>query len=154
MLTDLILKLKGIPYANIGNYMHRRWLMPRWLLRHNPTTQRLEPRSWVPLAIRINHILRPDADPYLHDHPWDWRTFVLRGWYVEEDAFGQLHRRNPGDTAARRAHEPHRIVEVAPLGCITLFITFRPYNHWGFYAGSPARKVSHLNYKSPNSRES
>ena len=45
-------------------------------------------RRWIlttPLGtIRIHHITRPDADPELHDHPWNFVSLVLKGWYEEE----------------------------------------------------------------------
>jgi hypothetical protein len=154
LIKLLLLILPRHPYQNIGGYMLRQWLMPRWALTYNNATQRLEPKCWVPIAFRLNTILRPDADPYLHDHPWDWTTHILAGWYIEEDANGTYHHRNAGETVSRKAHEPHRIAAVSDTGVTTLFITRRPYNHWGFYVGNPARKIPHEQYHSPNNRAS
>src|SRR3990167_491481 len=35
-------------------------------------------------GIYLHHILRPDADRALHDHPWHFAAFILFGGYFEE----------------------------------------------------------------------
>jgi hypothetical protein len=35
-------------------------------------------------GLRLHHILRSDADRHLHDHPWDFTSFILWGEYWEE----------------------------------------------------------------------
>ena len=124
---------------------HRRLHVLLWLV----------PYEWrLPFAIRIHHIMRPDADPYLHDHPWAWRTIVLRGWYLEEDVFGTPQLRRAGETRAASAETLHRIDRVSEGGVWTLFITGRKCNAWGFVVpgnGMP-RKVYHQNYISENGR--
>jgi len=126
------------PYFHIGDYMHRYWLAPY---------------SWsLPFSIRIHHIKRPDADPFLHDHPWNWRTIVLRGWYIEEDVFGMTRVRRRGDTRGATAETLHRISQVSHGGVWTLFIMGRKRNKWGFMIGDPARKIYYRNYQSINGR--
>lgn len=127
------------PYLHIGDYMHRWWLIP-------------EVRG-LPFAVRIHRILREDADPYLHDHPFDWRTIILDGWYREEDVLGAMHERNTGDTRAATAETLHRIDEVSQGGVWTMFIVGRRRNAWGFMVGNPARKIHWREYESPNQRE-
>lgn len=127
------------PYIHIGDYMRRFWIVPF--------------TRWLPFSIRVHHILRPDADEDLHDHPWNWRTVILRGWYIEEDEFGELHHRGTGETVARQAHQLHRITEVSPGGVWTLFIMGRKLNRWGFVTGSPPRKVYYRDYVSVNTSE-
>jgi len=133
---------KKRPYIHIGNYMDRWWLIPE--------------KKWLPFAIRIHHIKREDADPYLHDHPFNWRTIVLSGSYMEEDAFGNIKTRYPGTTTHRKANELHRISAVGIAGAWTLFIIGkRNAQDWGFIVDTPAgpRKVSHNEYFSINDRE-
>jgi len=117
------------PYDQIGDYMQRWWLVPF--------------DSKLPFAIRINHIKKPDADIELHDHPWDWRTIVLTGWYDEEDVNGNIKTRMAGDTTGRRAEEFHRVTKVDESGAYTMFITFKYRNRWGFMTNTPAgpRKI-------------
>lgn len=126
------------PAKHIGLYMHRWWLVPP---------------SWrLPFSIRVHHILRPDLDRDLHDHPWNWRTIILSGWYIEEDVFGSHHIRYEGETRAAFAETFHRIVEVPPNGVWTLFIMGRHRNPWGFMTGRPPRKVHRKDYESQNAR--
>jgi hypothetical protein len=139
MVCDFLIRLaRRRPYLHIGEYMRRYWLLPM---------------SWnLPFTIRVHHILLPDADPYLHDHPWNWRTIILRGWYFEEDVFGLKHRRLEGFTGGNTAETFHRIDRVSPGGVWTLFIMGRRRNAWGFMHCDPARKTYYQEYVSVNSR--
>jgi len=124
------------PYLHIGDYMYRYWLIPfEWNL---------------PFSVRVHHIRLPDADPYLHDHPWNWRTIILRGWYIEEDVFGRKVWRDAGETKGATAETFHRIDIVPPDGVWTLFIMGRRRNRWGFMHGDPARKTYYRDYVSVN----
>jgi hypothetical protein len=134
----LIRQAQKRPYFHIGEYMHRWWLVP-------PTWR-------LPFCIRIHHILRADADPYLHDHPFDWRTIILDGWYREEDVFGTMRLRLAGDTRAASAETLHRIDEVSEGGVWTMFIIGKRRNEWGFMVGNPSRKIHWREYVSPNDR--
>lgn len=89
---------------------------------------------WVP-SIRLHHILLPDDDRHLHDHPWDARTIVLDGWYQEEREYGRLLTRQTGDTAALKLGEFHRITRVPYFGVYTLFLTWHREADWGFKVG-------------------
>lgn len=139
------------PYAHLGGYMRRWWLMPRWTLVEDERGI-LMPKPWMPFAVRVHHILREDRDPYLHDHPWDWRTIILSDWYCEEDVFGEIIPRFAGTTRSATAETFHRIDMVPGAGVWTLFITYRKRNKWGFMVGDPARKVYHRDYRSSNDR--
>jgi hypothetical protein len=102
-------------------------------------------------GVRLHYIAGPDPGPYPHDHPFDFVSFVLRGWYVEENQdhwrfhvlrlFGRcgvwldacfLERRRWLSVAARYAEHTHRIVEVAPGGCWTLVVSGRRRRTWGY----------------------
>jgi len=126
------------PFKHIGEYMGRWWLVDR---------------DWrLPFSIRLHRICREDLDKYLHDHPWDWRTIVLQGWYVEEDEYGNFHLRKQGFTGKKHAHQFHRIDKVSDGGVWTLFIMGRPYNNpWGFMVED--RKIAYKDYRPPNGRE-
>lgn len=136
----LINRAKKRPYKHLGGYMSRYWIAPEvWNL---------------PFAIRIHKIQRADADPYLHDHPWDWRTIILFGSYVEEDVFGNKVTRSAGDTKGSNAETFHRVDSVSPGGVWTMFITGRRRNNWGFMIpknGVP-RKILHSSFNSTNGR--
>lgn len=141
-VTDwLIRRAEKTPYYHIvakngvDVYMGRWWL----LNPYDRGTGKAR-NTWFPWSVRIHHILRPDRDEHCHDHPWNARTFILRGWYREERLVGHRdgedrtveHTRIAGHTAAIRHGEYHKITEVGPGGTVTLFITGPYRGTWGF----------------------
>lgn len=79
----------------------------------------------------------------LHDHPWDFWSIVLRGWYVEMyhdrqvDDEGRIYvggqRRRPWlSSASHPATFTHAIIDVAPRGCLTFVVTSPRIQAWGF----------------------
>lgn len=146
----LIDRASRTPYFDIHNeadgtlYMGRDWLMPLWLLREDEAEGCLKPKPWLPFAIRLHHIARPDLDRDYHDHPSTFISLVLRGGYVErrptsatpcwcaaeEDHYEVV--RKPGSIALRRYTDRHRISSVEP-GTVTLVVWFRKRQSWGFF---------------------
>lgn len=153
----LIRRAQRTPYTHITSadgasvYMGRWWLLNPYGrdADNNPTPARI---PWLP-SVRIHHICRADQDRDLHDHPWNARTIVLRGWYREERNLGSFARRdikNINHLLSRAAFDIytfsrpcgytgrllfgqyHRISEVSPDGVWTLFITGRKRGTWGF----------------------
>jgi hypothetical protein len=127
----LIRRAQRTPYWHIVKdgvtYMERYWLV-------NPydNATRKTKHSWFPLSLRIHHIMQPDQDRDLHDHPWNARTFILHGWYREVREDGAIIRRVAGDTARLNFGEYHRITEVSDGGVWTLFVTGKFQGMWGF----------------------
>lgn len=131
----LIRRAHKTPYIHIygkdgGMYMGRWWLF-------NPYPFAEEKRkNWFPISIRIHHILRPDDDRALHDHPWNARTIIIKGGYTETRLVANNYQarffRQPGDTATLKFGEYHRITYVPPEGVWTIFITGRYQGTWGF----------------------
>lgn len=97
-------------------------------------------------SIRLHHICRPDHDRELHNHPFDYRTFILDACYAEEfeeptkglrqswppsmhHGYRWVHR---GQTATGSATKYHRIDIVPKAGVWTLFCMSRNTNDWGF----------------------
>lgn len=131
-----------------------------WLFNPYPDTgaSGADRKRWqFPISIRIHHILLPDQDRHLHDHPWNARTVILKGGYIEQRIFtahpkkgsvwewlaskgkaswSETHSvkkvRSRGVTATLAYGEYHRIIFVPPDGCWTLFITGRYRGTWGF----------------------
>jgi hypothetical protein len=121
---------KGVRLPDIisggETYMRRFWIF-------NPypaSNQKFWWGRWLP-SIRLHHILLPDADRHLHDHPWAFRTIVLDGYYVEEKADG-FYRRTAGETAGMKPEEFHRIRNISYYGAWTLFFTWKYQEPWGF----------------------
>ncbi len=109
-------------------YMKRYWLF-------NPydSASRTRRVHWCPISIRVHHILRADQDRHLHDHPWNFRTIILMGSYIEERAGRDFNVRSTGDTVALKFGEFHRIHDIdRRMGAVTLFIMGRYRGKWGF----------------------
>jgi hypothetical protein len=125
------------PYSHIGpeenRYMWRYWLFNAY---GKDAAGEITPPRWPSLpSARLHLIMRPDRDHDKHDHPWDFRTLVLKRWYSElrDGPTGDTyHVRRRGDTASLRFGEYHRITEVAEDGVWTLFITWQKRGSWGF----------------------
>lgn len=150
----LIRYAKRTPYMHLPSnedpsYMERYWVF-------NPYDRTTNKPRWgllCPVSVRVHHIKREDTDRALHDHPWNARTIILRGWYEEKrllvgsdrqrmidqqcDAISKLlealdpgkaevyeyFTREQGDTAALRFGEYHTITEVSEGGVYTLFFS-------------------------------
>lgn len=123
----LIERSKRTPYSHLDGYMNR-W----WLFNPYEKVEGLSRFRFLPFSVRVHHILRKDLNRHPHDHPWDARTFILRGWYTEERENGSVYSRFPGDTATLRFGEFHNISEVSEGGVFTLFVTFGYRGTWGF----------------------
>lgn len=122
-------------------YMERYWLFNPY--SRGASGQEESKYPWFPWNIRIHRILREDRDEHLHDHPWNARTFILDGGYVElrEEYNGFLIHsqlktyeisRYAGCTAQLKYGQYHKIKSIFPGGAMTLFITGRYQGTWGF----------------------
>ena len=128
----LLNRAKKTPYSNIYGAEDKELYMERyWLFNPYPKSGGIRRYNWFPLAIRIHKIVKPDNDRHLHDHPWNARSFILKGWYreVRQDNFIT---RNQGDTSRLNFGEYHRITEVCDEGVYTLFVTGKYRGTWGF----------------------
>lgn len=127
----LIRRAMRTPYSHLPGYMQRYWLLNayegnRWHIK------------WLP-SVRIHHILRQDTDPHMHNHPWTFRSVVLKGGYIEARPWSQANEykrsvvsRPAGSTYKLGADEFHRIMCVSQGGAWTLFVTWRYQHTWGF----------------------
>lgn len=144
----LIRRAQRTPYSPIVKdgdlYMERFWLLNPYPDSGKSGADR---KPWrFPLSVRIHHIMLPDQDRDLHDHPWNARTIILRGWYVEQRAmrfaamfshvpgphFFKWLPRQAGETTTLKFGEYHRITDVSHGGVWTLFITGKYRGAWGF----------------------
>jgi len=121
------------PYQHIYGAKDKELYMERyWLFNPlNRDTKGLK-HPWCPISIRIHKIVKPDSDRHLHDHPWNARTFILKGWYFEERENEKNILRYAGDTAKLNFNEYHRISRVSPEGAYTMFVTGKYRGTWGF----------------------
>lgn len=138
IIAALIARAQRTPYMHIYSpdgllYMERWWL--------------LRPSRWLPISVRVHHIVRPDTDRHFHDHPWPFVTLIMRGSYLEQlptsqrqaAAVDSIHSytrlRSVGSVVCHRATDRHRITRVDRAdGAWTLFIMLGGRaNRWGFY---------------------
>lgn len=161
----LIKRAQRTPYTHIYSpdgeslYMGRWWLFNGYDRAADGKT--IPPRFAGLPSIRIHHICREDRDRDLHDHPWNARTIVLRGWYDEErpmqDPFAGdrmvvapsgeyriAYMRFRGYTGRLLFGQFHRIREVCAGGVWTMFITWPQQGDWGFLVDGA--KVPHRTY--------
>lgn len=144
----------GQPHLSLhdGQYLRRWWLLPK--------------NRWF--NVYLHHFKGPDQGAFLHDHPYDNVSIILRGSYVEErfiysePAVVSLYRLSPhkvdfsqwdkaakvheaGAVIARSAASPHTIKRILSDGGVwTLFVTGPAVRVWGFYTNEgwkPWRKA-------------
>lgn len=112
--------------------------------------------------VRIHWIREPDHDRELHDHPFNYRTFVMDGWYTERFIPGdggtlingaalrgwqgsgkrlpphaltgldQVRLMSKGKSAACPLGQFHRVANVSDGGVWTLFFMGADHGKWGF----------------------
>lgn len=174
------------PYSHITSadgadvYMKRYWLFNPYATEDGARasgSDAVPSRSWwrerLP-SVRIHHIRRADQDRHLHDHPWNARTIILKGWYEEErysdeSEVGVARRqlkaqgshvgagtrvsqvRIAGYTGRLLFGQYHRITAVPRDGVWTLFITWRKRGSWGFDVDG--HKVPWREYLAQQSKE-
>lgn len=89
-------------------------------------------------SVKLHWIHRPDPDRDLHDHPWPFVSFVLRGWYWEYESKDPLHKEGKLRWIQwfnyKNTRTAHRIA-ITSSDVLTLIIT-GPKNRkkeWGFF---------------------
>lgn len=133
----LIERSKRTPYFHLDGYMHRWWVFNDY---DDATHKTRYPCSY---SARVHHILRADNGRDPHDHPWNARTIILKGYYIEERDGGTFIR-DRGDTATISANTFHNVTRVSPGGVFTLFITGDYIHRWGFRVNG--KKVPYTEY--------
>ena len=79
----------------------------------------------LPFDAVIHHFTKPDlGEP--HDHPWDFRSVILKGCYVEEvykySGQKEYFMREEGNTFYVSKSRIHRIIHLPEGECFTLVI--------------------------------
>jgi len=92
----------------------------------------LKERKTFPFNIFLHKFLKSDPEE-LHDHPWNYRTLVIKGGYWETTPTGKYWR-GVGHFRKCEAESFHR-VEVEPgVACWTIFMPGKQRRNWGFDA--------------------
>lgn len=104
--------------------------MRRWIFQHPFGT------------VRLHNIRIPDADPDLHDHPWDFVSLILRGGYVEKvpvpggnPATGPFQHLQikAGGVNVRRSTDAHHIESLIGSSTWSLVFSGQRVRTWGFW---------------------
>lgn len=118
-----------------------KWALFRWydiILDGELYLSRLNLLKTPWFSIKLHWIHRPDPDRDLHDHPWWFVSFVLRGGYEEYES--EYPRIFPGQPRQinwfnfKNKTTAHRISQVKP-NTITLIVSGPKDREkdWGFY---------------------
>lgn len=137
---------KFFPHIDIcgadGSVYLRRWfLCPR-----RPQDNKFTPQLY------LHKFIRGDQDRHLHDHPWPFRSLILKGGYFEHSfnphwqQWRNAKRRSaqmpepllrkwygPGSFIRRGAKWAHKIELKNGQPCWTLFLTGPKERNWGFH---------------------
>jgi hypothetical protein len=99
--------------------MHLGDYMSRWVIE-----------LWDGRSLRLHHIKQSDKARSLHDHPWEYWSFLLTGGYTEHTAMGSTYL--PRFSLVRRyAEQTHRL-ELTDGPVWTLVWTGPKRKPWGF----------------------
>jgi hypothetical protein len=118
----------------------------------------LKDRHWFPFNIFIHKFLKSDPDD-VHDHPWSYATFILKGGYYEYipefDINGRkisekCYWRGPGHFRICSADSYHRIELKPGVTAWTLFMPGPQIREWGFLVRN--RWVHHTQYLKEEAR--
>jgi hypothetical protein len=82
-------------------------------------------------SIYIHGIYEADQDKHLHNHPWDYKSIVLKGSYIEETLTGNNVMR-PLKMVTRDGKDYHKIKELKSKSVYTLFIVSPVKRIWGY----------------------
>jgi hypothetical protein len=82
-------------------------------------------------SIYIHGIYEADQDKHLHNHPWDYKSIVLKGSYIEETQTG-LNNLKPGTYTSRNGKDYHKIKKLLTNSVYTLFIVTPVKREWGY----------------------
>jgi len=100
---------------------------------------------WV-CSVYIHGIYKADEDNYLHNHPWNIWTMIIKGGYFEELHTGKHRLRLPGHTAYANTSAFHKISKMHKTPTYTLAIVGRRKNQeWGYMVDG--RFIDHKTFR-------
>jgi hypothetical protein len=97
-------------------------------------------------SIYLHHILKSDEDAHLHDHPWHFTSFILKGSYQEQCTLHPTHRytytsvysakpaeigHKPRRHILHHAQDAHSLTLLTPAVWTLVFTWGRP-RLWGY----------------------
>lgn len=94
--------------------------------------------------IFIHKIYKADEDEYLHNHPWNIFTIILKGSYTELLESGK-NVRNIFNCGYRNRNAYHKILKLNSDLIVTLALTFGKRNGWFYLING--KKISNNEYR-------
>lgn len=82
-------------------------------------------------SFRLHHWVKSDDNRHLHDHAWNFYTFIIRGHYYDVTESGE--EKMEASTITYRNAEHKHYVRVPEGGCWTLLLTGKRVRKWGFW---------------------
>ena len=92
---------------------------------------RLFESSWF--RFYVHEIAQTDQDKHLHNHPWNFASFVVKGGYVEllEGKLANAVHRFQWN--AHKAHEYHKVIYLhSDTPTVSLFFAYGRTRPWGY----------------------
>lgn len=97
----------------------------RWFIYLNP--------KYPDFRIFLHNIRLSDHDRSLHDHPWDFKTFIIKGGYKEHLEDGSYRTGWSGRTFENKAEHVHRLELKPGQSTWTILKVGRARRVWGFH---------------------
>lgn len=100
----------------------------------------------------LHQILKSDEDFHFHDHPWSFRSLILKGSYEEFFSCPPSHyaihyrRYKTGDVATHPAEDAHSLTLLTPQAW-TLVLTTGRERVWGYQTGSGTGQRKWIDFK-------
>lgn len=116
-----------------------RWCVWRFTDTDSEYIVRLHVLKTPWFALCLHRILKPDPEPYLHDHPVSFLSIILRGGYTEHRVRSSSHgvlrtiRHRWFNFIRATPEDRHTICDVEP-GTVTLCLMGPKVRDWGFHA--------------------
>lgn len=112
------------------------WCWWRWTEVDSEYITRLHIIKTPWWAICVHWIKKPDPEPWLHDHPVTFLSYILSGGYVEwrsrNGELPQFKTRKTFNWITASKSDCHSIVEVLP-NTVTLCFMGPKVREWGFH---------------------
>lgn len=86
-------------------------------------------------SLYVHRIARPDWRPVLHDHPWSFVSFILRGGYTEvrfDPIALRLTTRRVRRLNVVRRHDAHYITALDRTPTWSVLLVGARRRHWGY----------------------
>lgn len=82
-------------------------------------------------SIWLHGIYAADEDKHLHNHPWDFKSMVLKGSYIEETQHGFITQK-PLKFNSRNGNSFHKIHKLLTPVVYTIFFVTKQKRQWGY----------------------